>query len=877
MANVKKINFDNMNLILLEVNEDLGLEPDMQAGISPDILYSFQKYKDAKVLLDELVSTLKEWYKKVKSIENFIDNVNTIWYALLSDVAEYFLNDYIKYGILDYNNKGIANVYEKFRETFESGYSNVAVTWANIESELIENQAYRALKKETRSRVVGIGFGLTGGLKAAISSGLANAATGFAHDISNAAAESADIISKRQILDRIYNNEDTLKNFINGWVKTFWQIYDYHIQTLNKLVVEEGTSPIFNYSTLISFKFQADNKYQNLQKANFSPDEIHDVIIELIYLYPFETAYWHDYLSFIYAKTNYGKAIYEKIILFLERVGAALPYLYNALAPKALKLLLLSYIKNEKANKGSENEAIISLIRNSLAHENSLSENEKTPIDIMNTEIIPFKNIFKVAVENAFFPDSGVVCSHIEILNNLLVKLNSSIDSFLRDAGYNKVEYEHKMQIVSQAYIGSIFDTLIWPSLELGEIDKIVNEIKSKGFLNPEKTHYSIIYYVKEKLDKINYDNAKYQIIEQIDKLKELLGIESIIPTSEYYVIRAKLTPLQIKISMYNQLLKEIKREGKDYFDWEDWYIVDIPFNIEQNMRKNLEIENEEHIILMFDSNSSIGKNGLVLTADGFYWKDKDTEFHPRWINLAENFKLSIHKDSIYIEEKEHKNNWSLDFSDNAKNTSHLISNLLFFGCLIFAGITVDESGFILIPGVKYDITKLSTVIDDDIKEDISHKEDIPVESETSDNVTNKSPPTETVAQVINKSQERFNYLREDERIYIAKKFKERKGFFKHILPSSWILTVIFYLFIALVILFLAALLIPNTNETINAISGLFTLIIIPVGLLIFGIKKRVKYMREKKKWKECTDSGKRNINDVFKEFQEMENEYIGL
>jgi hypothetical protein len=49
---------------------------------------------------------------------------------------------------------------------------------------------------------------------------------------------------------------------------------------------------------------------------------------------------------------------------------------------------------------------------------------------------------------------------------------------------------------------------------------------------------------------------------------------------------------------------------------------------------------------------------------------------------------------------------------------------------------------------------------------------------------------------------------------------------------------------------------------------------IIPIVSLVFGIKKRVKYIKEKKKWKECTDSGKREINDVFKEFQEMESEY---
>jgi len=127
------------------------------------------------------------------------------------------------------------------------------------------------------------------------------------------------------------------------------------------------------------------------------------------------------------------------------------------------------------------------------------------------------------------------------------------------------------------------------------------------------------------------------------------------------------------------------------------------------------------------------------------------------------------------------------------------------------------------------------------------------------------------------KSEERYYYLREEDRIYTALKFKERKGFFRRVLPASWFLTFIFYGVIAFIVFFTSMLLADKFgNENVTTIVGIVFLVIVPIILWVIGIKKRVKYLKEKKKWKECTNSGKRPLELVFKEFQEMENEYRG-
>jgi hypothetical protein len=128
------------------------------------------------------------------------------------------------------------------------------------------------------------------------------------------------------------------------------------------------------------------------------------------------------------------------------------------------------------------------------------------------------------------------------------------------------------------------------------------------------------------------------------------------------------------------------------------------------------------------------------------------------------------------------------------------------------------------------------------------------------------------------KPEDRYTYLREDDRIYRALRFKTKKGFFKHILPSSWIVTIGFYGLVALLILFIIGSFAFQTNsQLLIIIVSNLTMIVIPIILLIIGIKNRVKYMKEKKIWKECTGNGKQKIEDVYVEFEKLEKVFLGL
>jgi hypothetical protein len=123
--------------------------------------------------------------------------------------------------------------------------------------------------------------------------------------------------------------------------------------------------------------------------------------------------------------------------------------------------------------------------------------------------------------------------------------------------------------------------------------------------------------------------------------------------------------------------------------------------------------------------------------------------------------------------------------------------------------------------------------------------------------------------------EDRFNFLRENDRIYKALNFKKKKGFFKRILPSSWILTIGFYGLVAFIFMMIATLVIPEENEIATMIASLIFIFVNPILLLVIGIKNRVKYIKDKKPWKECTNNGKQKIENVYAEFEKLRKDFV--
>lgn len=71
-----------------------------------------------------------------------------------------------------------------------------------------ETQELREFRKEARGRVVGGGFGVKGALQGMAFAGVANATTGFAHDIANAVGNARTARKIRELQNEVYDNPE---------------------------------------------------------------------------------------------------------------------------------------------------------------------------------------------------------------------------------------------------------------------------------------------------------------------------------------------------------------------------------------------------------------------------------------------------------------------------------------------------------------------------------------------------------------------------------------------------------------------------------------------------------------------------------------------
>jgi len=854
---MKKLNLSSGNPIILDLfNEIHHYRP---VSFAYADMYSWVKINLAEKQLEKTIEALINYYKNSKTLDNFLSNVGSIWNTLIDYISEEHLQDFIEFGYLSINKEKLKSIYEEYRLIFEEGYLDVVSDWYDSELESIEKQAYRHLRKETRSRISGIGFGVTGGLKAAIGSGIGNFATGIAHGAFNSIANGVDNLSKSVKYDNLYKNDKTLKNLVNGWKKTFWSIYDRHIQYLNQIIIEEETEYIINYTELKTREVEALQKYANLLKADLPLDETFENIVDFIYMYPFEIKYWKDFLYLLPEKIAFTANIHNKIINFLKEVDKTLNNdFFIQLAPIPVSMLIKKYTNDDVICSGDDNEDIIDIIKNYYKNESNILVNAISML----------------------LSDDEFGYFDIGSLYSLLLKMNLTINDFLINDDIKEI-YNEKMIDISCQYLGLNYEKMILPAIKSGNIDVIVNDIHDNKILDIETTLLIIISLILNGIKDKSLNNINIDILENIENLKQRLNLNvNLFNYSVFISLLLELYPLSEKVKMFNTYLKNIIKENDDYIFGKNAYWDKIPNDIENKIRDNFAISENEKILIAFDDTVfKSGKKGLVLTTNELVINDGAYPESVSWSNIAKNSNLSVFDDCFFIKSNENADKkfiHDIHFSGLAANINFsLLSNIIGAACVIFSGEMINIEHYEPFQGAELDISKLVIKkskkkislnnTEQDAKQDV--KQDVKQDAKQEDREKNKQIKNEK------EQKEQYYYLREENRIYTALKFKERKGFFRKILPASWFLTFIFYGVVASIALFIGIIITPKDSIAFDIVIAVF-LFIVPITLWVIGIKKRIKYLKEKKKWKECTNSGKRPLELVFKEFQEMENEY---
>jgi hypothetical protein len=796
---MEKLNFDKMKGISFPGADNLY--------ISTVQLFSWAKILEADALLSQTKEYIRKWYLDKDGLEDVLNEIGTLWDTLKDTVAESNLQDFLDRGCLEFHKDMFKERYDNYGQPFADGLRPLTDFFIDTTFDEAQKKAYREYRKENRPQTIGIGFGITGGLKAAMSSGLGNMATGAAHGIFNAIANGIGDIQKNNRLYEFYNQKSTLNSIIEGWSETFWLIYDDQIDIINSRLVETDTPLVYKFKEFINLKRNAAIKFENLQKASntISDEEYLETNLQCIWAFPFEGDYWKAFYMIPFLSGMAKSDTYDNMVDFFKKINECINNFYSDEFATELVLILINlYIQEEQNVK----ECIFSILKEKITDDD-------------------FEVLFDNAIEDKI-ADKNVSSDYIKQLLILIKRLDYDIAKYERDDEFKK-EYDTKKMIIALEYVKQNESQII-SELEKSQFDTILKDATNDPALDNDKILASIIYVINEKIQ--NSKNISYtpNLLINIEKLKAELKLGRDLNTLPNFVsLKSRLTPVENKMQLFNCFIQGIIDAHSPNILGKRVYWGKIPHEKETMLRENIGgKENEKLFFAIDDTISQSGKIGVVFTTNGLYGRVKDRpRFFLPWNDLVDKHKISLYDSSFFIDSigEERKFIVEIKFSGIS---SHLMANLIAGAGNVFTNKIIKINDFSPIDGAEFDILKLEKKSSDDQKAEPKQKED------------------------------NYNFLKENDRIFKAVKFKERKGFFKHILPSSWFVTILFYGFLYIIGLIF--------NEIIASILFL--------PLLVFGIIKRIKYIKEKKCWKDCTNKGEKDIKDVFKEFQEMQNNY---
>ncbi|WP_461256771.1 hypothetical protein [Treponema sp. R80B11-R83G3] len=550
---------------------------------------------------------------------------------------------------------------------------------------------------------------------------------------------------------------------------------------------------------------------------------------------------------------------------FTVRVNEYIPGFNKEMSSICISSLLDAYMTLDTFLINSdENDTDISEYENSLNDHIDYIKN-----NINNPE---FKELFKQAILLNFKDENLDIDIFIK-LSELLLKCDIEINNTFNDKILNEL-YNLHLNRLTNLLISEKSEILI-KAIMSDKFEAIVNEtVKTIPIIKLDIFIIQLIKLCKEYFNEHNDIIINNIIIDNIIKTNQLYKLNiDLEQLDDFQALKYFSFPVDDRINLFEKFINNIiKKNGKKILG-KKTYWGKIPLDIETRLRSILKISENDRILIASDYTAlSSWQEFFLITIKGIYII-KNKNVYLNWEKIINEYELNFYfadDHCLYIQNIGYKQNKKeLNSIESPYIENQVLANIFYGACLYLTGqkMKVATDSFKPIDGAIFDIPKLKNY------------EDTPENNENTVLPENKTEelPDEKIIEEVKKpesKEDRYKYLRTDDRINIAKKYKDRKGFFRHILPSSWLLTLFFYLLISLVIMLLAESYIPKTNDIINTIVPIFTVLIIPLTLLIFGINKRIKYIKEKKKWKECTDSGKKDINDVYKEYKELENEF---
>lgn len=243
-----------------------------------------EQYRLYLEIADKIIEQFEEIYNNYGSADTMINKVIEDCGTLLRYQSDIYIKSVVDSGCYDINVEiFLENYLLKIRPYFyvHETYEVIFDQYNEIGKNKQEIEAYRELRKQSRGKFVGGGFGISGAVKGAVGAGALNMVTGLGHSAVNVVGNIGTGIAASRQKRKLYENDKTKNALCVSLRRDMFNIF-----LANLLMLEERFGMVFDGGTTEDRKKSAAI-IENIWKQELSDEEEIRIIENLFQLDPY--------------------------------------------------------------------------------------------------------------------------------------------------------------------------------------------------------------------------------------------------------------------------------------------------------------------------------------------------------------------------------------------------------------------------------------------------------------------------------------------------------------------------------------------------------------------------------------------------------------
>ena len=235
----------------------------------------------------EAMERFEKLYDQNGSLDKLVENVDSqglqIFNTLLSDEVIPMI---VKMGVYNIDEELFLNNYYlelQNNYSFDEVAEQVKEAYYEIVMDKESLDAYRVARRQSRSRLVGGGFGISGATKGMLLAGAGNMVSGGAHRIANGIGSMMSSIKAENQKSKIYNNPKTKESLSNA---LFESVFRLHYALYN--LMKDYSNHVKMRPVTQSDAKQAQAIINNIKNGRVDERKIPSLAAEIIQLDPYQ-------------------------------------------------------------------------------------------------------------------------------------------------------------------------------------------------------------------------------------------------------------------------------------------------------------------------------------------------------------------------------------------------------------------------------------------------------------------------------------------------------------------------------------------------------------------------------------------------------------